>query len=251
MHFDWSTFALQTVNFAVLVWLRQRFLYRPVLRLADARRAEIDKGYEAARRAEEAATAKLASIETERSGIAAERAAVLKDAVAEAEAAGATRRAQAERDAAALFDEARKSIAQEREQALAEARRTALDLGADIARRLLAEMPNKDGDDIWLTAIGQQLVKLPLAERDTLIRQVANGDPLVVATASALTPKAAAAWRLQLRKALGDGVNISFSVEPSLIAGAELHFPSAVLRFSWQSMLSQLRRESDVNGQPR
>jgi len=45
MHFDWSTFALQTVNFAILVWLLHRFLYRPVLRLLDARRAEIDKQY--------------------------------------------------------------------------------------------------------------------------------------------------------------------------------------------------------------
>jgi len=35
MHFDWSTFALQTVNFAILVWLLHRFLYRPVLRLLE------------------------------------------------------------------------------------------------------------------------------------------------------------------------------------------------------------------------
>ena len=45
MHVDWSTLALQTVNFAILVWLLHRFLYRPVLRLLDARRAEIDKQY--------------------------------------------------------------------------------------------------------------------------------------------------------------------------------------------------------------
>ena len=43
MHFDWWTLALQTVNFAILVWLLQRFLYKPVLRMVDARRAEIDK----------------------------------------------------------------------------------------------------------------------------------------------------------------------------------------------------------------
>ena len=33
MRFDWWTLALQTVNFAVLVWLLHRFLYRPVLRM--------------------------------------------------------------------------------------------------------------------------------------------------------------------------------------------------------------------------
>ena len=38
MHIDWWTIALQTVNFVILVWLLQRFLYRPVLR--DDRRAQ-------------------------------------------------------------------------------------------------------------------------------------------------------------------------------------------------------------------
>ncbi len=61
MHFDWSTFALQTVNFAILVWLLHRFLYRPVLRLVDARRAEIEKQYAEARAVEAEAKAKAAA----------------------------------------------------------------------------------------------------------------------------------------------------------------------------------------------
>ncbi len=73
MHFDWSTFALQTINFAILVWLLHRFLYQPVLRLVDARRAEIETQYEAAHAAEEAAATGLEAVEKERAGIAAER----------------------------------------------------------------------------------------------------------------------------------------------------------------------------------
>ena len=69
MHFDWSTFALQTVNFAILAWLLHRFLYRPVLRLIDARRAEIDKQYADARVAEAKAEEQLAAVEAERASI--------------------------------------------------------------------------------------------------------------------------------------------------------------------------------------
>jgi hypothetical protein len=36
MRFDWGTFGLQTVNFAVPVWLLRRFLHKPVLRMIDA-----------------------------------------------------------------------------------------------------------------------------------------------------------------------------------------------------------------------
>lgn len=39
MGFDWTTFALEVLNFLVLVWLLKRFFYRPVLATIEARRA--------------------------------------------------------------------------------------------------------------------------------------------------------------------------------------------------------------------
>ena len=40
MELDWTTFALEVLNFLVLVWLLKRFFYRPVLATIEARRAE-------------------------------------------------------------------------------------------------------------------------------------------------------------------------------------------------------------------
>lgn len=40
MDFDWTTFALECVNFLVLIWLLSHFFYRPVLRVIEARRAQ-------------------------------------------------------------------------------------------------------------------------------------------------------------------------------------------------------------------
>ena len=61
MHLDWWTIGLQTVNFAILVWLLQRFLYKPVLRMIDARKAEIDQQYDDAKATEDKANAHLAA----------------------------------------------------------------------------------------------------------------------------------------------------------------------------------------------
>ncbi len=41
MQFDWTTFALEIVNFLVLAWILQRFLYRPVTAVIARRGAEI------------------------------------------------------------------------------------------------------------------------------------------------------------------------------------------------------------------
>ena len=43
MKFDPTTFALEVLNFLVLVWLLKRFFYRPVLAVIEARRAETAK----------------------------------------------------------------------------------------------------------------------------------------------------------------------------------------------------------------
>ncbi len=246
MHFDWSTFALQTVNFAILVWLLHRFLYRPVLRLIDARRAEIDKQDADARTAQAKAQEQLTAVAAERAGIAAERAAALKEAAAQAEAAAAARRGQAERDAAALLEGARKALAVEREQALAEARRAALDLGMELAGRLLAEIPMKLRAEAWIERIEQYLAGLPKPEADALARQLPDSVHLTVLTASALSAETAQIWRSRLQRALGDRTAVDFAVEPKLVAGTELHFPNAVVRLSWQDALAAMRAELEA-----
>ena len=251
MHFDWWTLALETVNFAVLVWLLQRFLYRPIMRAVDARRAEIEARRAEADKAVNEAKAMRAGIESERTKIAAEREAALKAAAAAAESAAGARAAKAERDAAALLEDARKTIATEREQALADARRAALDLGADIARRLLAEMPVEVRAEAWLERIERHVQSLSDDERRALLRQVSNGQAATVVTATPLPAALAAQWRIRLAKLFDHDVSIAFADDPKLVAGVELHLPEAILRFSWQNAIESIRSEIEADGRAR
>ena len=247
MHLDWWTIGLQTVNFAILVWLLHRFLYKPVLRVIDARKAEVKRQYDDARSKEDAARARLAALEADRAGIAAEREAALRAASVQAREMADARRSQAERDARELLDGARKTLALERERALAEARRMALDLGAEFAQRLLAEVPIELRAEGWIERIEQYIDALARPERDSLARQLANGSSLTVVTAVPLPAPMADKWRERLRRSLGSDAVVAFEIDPELIAGAELHFPTAVLRFSWQSALAAARHQVSTN----
>ncbi len=248
MHIDWWTIGLQTINFAILAALLHRFLYKPVLRMIDARKAEVRQQYDNAKAMEDKAQASLAAIEDERAGIAAERETALKAAAARAQEAAARRHAQAEREAQSLLGEARKTLAAERERALEEARLAALDLGAEFARRLLVQVPMQLRAEAWLERIEQYLDALPKPERDALARQLANGNALTVVTASPLPAGMADTWKSRLRRPLGDSIDIAFEVDPGLVAGAELHFPTAVLRLSWRSELASMRSEIGNHG---
>jgi F-type H+-transporting ATPase subunit b len=248
MHFDWWTFALQTINFVILVWLLHRFLYKPVLRAIDSRRGEIETQHAEAETAKAKAKEQLAAIEAERAGIAAERDEALKAAAAQAEESAKSRRARAEREAAELLEGARKSLAAEREQALAEAQRAALDLGAEFARRLLDEVPVPLRAEAWLERIERHLATLPKNELAALAGGGGDGAALTVVTAAPLPAQTAEAWRTRLHRILSDGIAIAFDVDPGLVAGAELHFPGAIYRFSWKSALAALRSEADGHG---
>ncbi|CAD6877550.1 hypothetical protein [Methylomonas albis] len=57
MQFDWTTFILEILNFLVLVWILQRFLYRPVLAMLDARQQGIKEETERATQLRNAAEA--------------------------------------------------------------------------------------------------------------------------------------------------------------------------------------------------
>lgn len=251
MRIEWSTLVLQTVNFAVLVWLLHRFLYQPVLRMIDERRADIEKQFAEANQSLTQAKLQIASIEADRAGIASERTAVLKSATAEAEAAALARRAALDREATALLDSTRKTLANERTAVLAEARRTALDLGERIARKLLADVPIRLQPETWLERIVGSLTGLPKESLEDLTQQVAQTAGLKVVTASALSPEATEEWLARFQRTLGPALVVSFEVQENLIAGAELHFPHAILRFTWSSALETIRAQIDAHADAR
>jgi F-type H+-transporting ATPase subunit b len=241
MRFDGWTLVLQTVNFAVLVWLLHRFLYRPILAMIDARGAAIRKQMDDARAEEQRAAADRAAIDAQRAGIAAERDAALKTAAQQADQAARARREKAEREAQAIIASAHESIATEREQALDELCERALDLAADLARRVLADVPLPLRAEAWMERIEHYLRALAPAEREELVRSLAEGRAVEVTTAVPLPEEIAEAWRARLRGVLGDDAKIAFATDAAVVAGAELHFPTAILRFSARGALDAMR----------
>jgi F-type H+-transporting ATPase subunit b len=249
MQIDWWTVLLQTVNFAVLVWLLHRFLYRPILQLIDARKAEVQRQFDAAKAMEEKARAQLAAAQADYASVAAQREASVKAAASQAQETACALRAQAERDARGLLDSAHESVLAERERVLEEARRVALDLGAQYARRLLAEVPMALRAEGWIERVEQHLETLPTTQLQPLVQGLKNGGVVTVTTASLLPEATQDEWNRRLTQILGRG-RIVFEVKPELVAGAELHFPTAVLSFSWQSALAALRSEVAGNARP-
>ncbi len=97
--------------------------------------------------------------------------------------------------------------------------------------------------EAWIERIERHIEALPQPQRDALAGQLRDGGSLTVVTAAPLAAATSEAWRERLRRLLGDGIAASFETDPALVAGTELHFPAAILRFSLRSAIEAARAE--------
>lgn len=249
MQLNWWTLALQAINFLVLVWLLWRFLYKPVRAVIDRRKELAERAFAEADKAKEGAEAARGDFESQKAALARERQDMLKKLHAEIEAERGKiledARAEAERATATSRDR----IAEERRAALAEMRDDAASLAVDLASDLLRKTAATTSNDAFLAEIETQLTALPADDRERLERDLAtDGARLTVVTANALDADEKARWVGRLNACLGHRDQTDFTADPSIVGGVELHFPHAVLRYSWADQLEKAKDLLRGNG---
>jgi len=129
--------AFQIVNFLLLLYLLNRFLFKRVLRLLDERQTRISQGLEDAETA--ARDRELARAEREAALAEARREAeaMVPRAAKTAEATGAEILAEAKASAEQITARAREEISAEKDRALAEIRGEVADLALEAAGKLI------------------------------------------------------------------------------------------------------------------
>jgi F-type H+-transporting ATPase subunit b len=248
MHIDWWTLLLQAANFLVLVWLLQHFFYRPVLGIIADRQQRTESVIAEANAARAAAEQLRAELEQRRDAIGKERDQALEQAHASARAESQRVLEKARADAEKLLVEERQRLAQERAEAADALRREATELSLTIARRLLADAAAPGLDAPFVERLVLRVQNLSESERRRLRGQLVNGAALRLVTAEPVEPSAREALRRQLQALLGADAMVEFAENAALLAGAELRFPNAVLRYSWQSSLEDIAAELRRNG---
>ncbi len=241
MHVSAWNVALQALNFLVLAWLLQRFLFKPVRAVLSKRQEAIAASMRAA--AEEKAAAERAEEEyrAKSAGLAGEAARAREQALAAAEQEARRIREDATRLARAEAERARGDVDRERVEALRALEVRAADLAASIAERLLRDvLPDSDAAFLWRATAS--IDALDGARRAALARQIAAGG-LEVVSARPLEPATRARLEQWSSALAGGPARTSYGLDASLIAGVELRLPTGVWRSHWRAVLESIRAE--------
>lgn len=243
MQISWWTFALQVVNFLVLVWLLQRFLYKPVRDILEKRKALSAQAFAEAEKAGKDAEVARRHYEDARGALVQERQAMLDAAHRAIEADRAKALQEARDDAEKLVKTAHEQITEERAKTLAGLEGDVASLAVKLAGKLLDRLGDKVSNDVFLDETEAALKKLPRAERQRLERDLsANGAQVAVITAAPLNAQERKSWKARLEANIGRPLDVAFDVDPKLLAGAALHFPHTVVSFAWSDQLNDAKQ---------
>ena len=242
MQFDWVTFALQAINFLVLVWLLRRFLYRPVREVITKRQELAEQAtLEAAKQKSDAEAEQQRYVEA-RDALSDERQQMLKTMHREWDEERRKLLVEAKDEAEAIVAAAREAVAKERQTAVEDIRDQMAGLAVDIASNLLRTVGSDASSEVYLEQIERRLRDLPAEELERLRKDLAaEGAALTVVTATPLEDEERAAWTERLGTCLGQDGRTDFTSDPEILGGAELRFPHAALKFTWADQLRQAR----------
>ena len=237
MTIDWWTLGIQAVNVLILIWLLARFFWRPVAAIIEQRRATAQQILAEAEAKRSQATNALAEIERTRAGFDREREAIIAAAHEAAEQARAVLLASAAKEAAALEASARTAIEKERDAAEAAWAERANVLAVEIAERLVARLDGPVVSAAFLDWLLQEIRVLPALVRDAA---AADGVILEAISATQIEPANQDCYRKVICEAFGARPQITFKVDPALIAGLEPHGPHLVVANSWRADLTKI-----------
>ena len=236
MLIDWFTLAAQIVNFLVLVWLLQRFLWVKLVRAIDDRESHVAARLADAGQKDKQANQRLGELDTRAGDLERERREVLASAQHEADelrlemmqrARDEVRRKETawredlEREKGAFLDELRKQMAVE---VLAVVRRTLGDLACADLQHCATEV---------------FLEKLRATDQST-IRDLAAGGRITVMSAESLSEETQSGINAVLAERLGSPVHLDFARSPSMTWGIELRGDGQSIGWTPESYLQSL-----------
>ena len=231
MELNWSTFLLEIINFLVLIWILQRFLYRPVLAVIAKRRAGIEQSLSEAQTLRTTAEALQAQYESRLDNWEQEkqtaRAELQRDIEAERQRllADLQTTLQQEREKNRLLEEHRLQALQR------QAETEALAQASQFASRLLSRLAGPELEARLIELAIDELQHLP-EERLSMLREACSTSPdqARISSAFTLTPPQRDTLQHTLQTLLEQPVACTFEQNPQLLSGLRITIGPWLLR---------------------
>jgi F-type H+-transporting ATPase subunit b len=247
MQIDWITVSAQIVNFLVLVWLLQRFLYRPVLQAMGRREQRIADRLDDAERRESEADERIREFEAKREALDREREDILSQAREAADRERRKLRDAARDDVDAQRRQWQEQLEQEQREFADGLRSRTRDTVQRIARRALGDLADAGLEERIVDGFIGRLEDAGQDLRDAF----AGGDgPLRIHTSFELEPAVRSRLTHILHEQIDADLVVEFDRDEELLCGIELRRTDYRLGWNLAHYLDELGDRLDQTFRP-
>lgn len=220
MQIDWFTFVAQIINFLILIALLRYFLYRPILNAMDEREQKIADHLNESERKEQEAQQELETYQAKRQQIDEQR----EQLLAEAREAAQARRKELMEQMRQEVENTRKNwhdaLQQEQEDFLQAFRERAGEQFVKVVRRTLQDLANVALEHQVIETFLNHLQDLSNDEKLRFTEALRDSDEnATVYSAFELAPDRQDDIKQQIKRHLGDSINLNYETTPDLICG--------------------------------
>ncbi len=241
MQIDWVTVAAQIVNFLVLVWLLQRFLYGPITRAMKRREERIAERLDGAEKLRQEAESEAQKFRSMQEGIEKHREETLEETRNEAKELQKKLEEEARNSVNEEREAWRRGIAKEQASFLQDFRRLAERHVYDVARSALSDLANAELETQVVPRFIDELGKLERPEADKIAEAAKEADGLIVIESAFEMPSCA---KEKITKAVHDlildGAAVDYRQSADLALGLRLRARGRSVEWSLNAYLDRL-----------
>jgi F-type H+-transporting ATPase subunit b len=246
MQIDWLTVAAQIVNFLVLVWLLQRFLYRPITNAMAHREERIETRLSEAKAARAEVEAEAARLREQQQALEARREDVLRAARQEA----ATLRTRLEDDLRVEMEARRTAweghLEDEREAFAARLRQHAGHQVIDIVGRVLQDFTGRDLGGQVAVSFADRLAELGQETQEKLSVAASRAEkPAQIESSVALKPGVRGQITRAIHEHIAPDIEVEYHENDNLLLGVRLTIGEQTVEWSAGRFLSRLETTLD------
>ncbi|MFO7955967.1 MAG: F0F1 ATP synthase subunit B [Candidatus Brocadiia bacterium] len=242
LKFTWKAFAFAVGNFLALVGLLYIFLHKPLLRILDKRKREIEQAHREAEEEAEKARRKQEEYEREMANIEEERDRLLTEARNKAQETREEILEEARQEAQREVQNMKRDWERRRRDALEELQDNIVDTALSLARRVLEKLVDEDVERRLNRQLFEELEHLARQEEAVSPPEIEGSrGPVRVVSARELDKDTRAGLEERIEALANGEVEVEYDVDGDLVAGSRVEFSARAIDGSLADVLTATR----------
>jgi F-type H+-transporting ATPase subunit b len=238
MLIDWRTVAAQLINFLLLVWLLNRFLFKPTLAIVQERDEKVRSELEGAERQQEEARLERESLAQEKEAFHREKNTLLKNAIAEAEREKEKLLHDAREEYTSLRETLHTHVEEDKKRLFSEARNSIEDEAFGLAGTVLKNLTSASLEEQMVVRFVEKARQMEEQSKEQLLFDLARSSYAVTFKTAFELPEASRhLLENAFRDLFGHPLSCAFERDPSLIGGIEMVTSGHTVSWSLASSL--------------